>query len=337
MKPTILSATCALAAAAPVLAQEADPFDIPNPNRFSLGARVSFNYEAKFSTARPNPGPATGNANRFYEDGYVRPDKSGNAGGLTWNWGYDQPEQVAGDSIEFHRVDSAVLPSTLSKSSDEAYYGMELVYQRLLGTFGSGGGWGFEGAFSYSDFELQEKRSATGPGTLLIDAYFLNGVLPPNAPYRGSFQGPGPLLGATPSRTITDETVSVANDHRLEGLLFGFRIGPFIEWNFSRAFSVSLSGGIALSPAMIDYEFSESVSLESGRSTLVRGKSTKEDLLYGNYVAGTLRYQFTKNWGVYAGAQFQTLNDLEQTVRNRTARLESGATFHGVAGVSYKF
>jgi hypothetical protein len=50
-----------------------------------------------------------------------------------------------------------------------------------------------------------------------------------------------------------------------------------------------------------------------------------------------LRYDFTDHWGIYAGAQFQQLNDLEKTVGGHTARLEQDATFFGVAGVSWTF
>src|SRR5687768_12119511 len=153
----IFGCTCAL----PVLAQEIDPdpFQIPNANRFSLGARIGLNFKGNFSVTRSNPGPPTGGANHNYDDGYVRLDSSGNAGGLTWNWGYDDTSQLVADTVEFHRIESPILPSSISKSSDDAYYGLELVYQRLAGTFMSGGGWGFEAAFSYHDIDIQDERS----------------------------------------------------------------------------------------------------------------------------------------------------------------------------------
>jgi len=336
MKPLILG--CAVAVATtPLFAQEADPFQIPNANRFSLGARVGTGFKAKFLTTRVNPGTSTGGVNHNYDDGYVRRDSSGNIGGRTWNWGYDDSSQVVGDTIEYHKIDSSILPSSISKSSDDPSYGLELVYQRLAGTFGSGGGWGFEGAFSYHDLDIRDQRSRTGSGTLLSDSFSLNGVAPPNARYRGTVNGPGPLLSDTPTRSITGETVSFASDHHLHGQMFGFRFGPFIEWNFNRRLSVALSGGLALAPALLDYDFEETVTTESGRLEFARGSEHKSDLLYGNYVGGTVRFQLTEQWGLYAGAQYQTVNDWEQTVANRTARLDGGSTFYGVAGVSWRF
>ena len=46
MKPLIFG--CAFAAVTPVMAQQADtdPFQIPNANRFSLGARIGMNFDA---------------------------------------------------------------------------------------------------------------------------------------------------------------------------------------------------------------------------------------------------------------------------------------------------
>jgi hypothetical protein len=333
MKPLLLSATCIFAAATPAMGQdESEAVEIPNPNRFSLGARVSFNFEANFTTSRTIPGAASGGIDHTYDDGYVRLDSSANAGGLTWNWGYEDGAQLVGDTIAFHSIQSAE-----KKSTDEAQYGLELVYERLLGRFFSRGIWGFEAGFSYTDLDLNADRSGAGGASLITDSFALNGVLPPNAPYHGTFNGPGPLLGDTPARTLGTDTLTFASQHRLSGHLFGFRFGPLVEWNFSRAFSVALSGGIALAPAMIDYDFSEAITLQGGQTFSTRGHSTKTDLLYGHYLNALLRYSFNDHWSVYGGGQFQALNDLEQTTGTRTARLDAGSTLHGVLGLSWRF
>ena len=44
-------------------------------------------------------GAALGGVNHQYQDGYVRVDSSGNAGGLTSNWGYQNGAQVVGDTL----------------------------------------------------------------------------------------------------------------------------------------------------------------------------------------------------------------------------------------------
>jgi hypothetical protein len=331
MKPLIFSATCVLAAAAPAIAQESEPVEVPNPNRFSLGAQVGFNFKANFTTSRTIPGAVSPGVDHIYDDGYVRVDSSDNTGGLTWNWGYERGVQVVGDTIEFHSIQSST-----KESADEAQYGLDLTYQRLLGRFFERGVWGFEAGFNYTDLDLRADR-APGGASLMTDSFALNGVLPPNAPYHGTFNGPGPLLGDTPTRTLSTDPVALTSDHRLSGPLFGFRFGPVAEWNFSRAFSIALSAGIALAPAIIDYDFTESITLQGGQTFSTRGHSSKTDLLYGNYVTALLRYSFNDHWSIYGGGQFQTLNDLEQTVGTRTAKLDAGSTLHGVLGVSWRF
>ena len=50
-----------------------------------------------------------------------------------------------------------------------------------------------------------------------------------------------------------------------------------------------------------------------------------------------VRYDFTESWGVYIGAQFQSLTDIEQSIGSRTARLDQGTTVYGVVGASWRF
>jgi hypothetical protein len=169
--------------------------------------------------------------------------------------------------MEYH-VNRFTRPALLDQHiGDEALLrALNLFYQRLAGTFMSGGGWGFEAAFSYTDLDFRDTRSGTGPATLLTDRFALNGVLPPRPRYRGTFNGPGTVIGATPGRTVTDETSTFRSDHHLDGQMFGFRFGPFIEWNFSRRFSVAFSGGLSLAPALLDYQFEEEIALDSGHT-----------------------------------------------------------------------
>src|SRR6266481_6166243 len=74
-------------------------------NKISLSYRMGLNITVDFKklgglAAIGNPGPATGVANRTYDDGsYNRPDVSGSLDGYTWNWGYQNANQIQGNSI----------------------------------------------------------------------------------------------------------------------------------------------------------------------------------------------------------------------------------------------
>lgn len=346
MNRIILCTTLTLAAATPFAMHGADFSETENLNRFSLGARFGLNFKAAFhnnATLNPgnpavNPGPVTGGADHTYDDGYVLVDSSGNAGGLTWNWGYQNAAQVAGDTMQFHVIQSSS-PSAYAnnKVAGDPQYGVELTYQRVMGPFMSSGRWGLEAGFGYTDLDLRDNRSGTGLTTVTTDTFPLNGVLPPGAGYNGTFQGPGALLSDTPTRTIASDTATLTSHQKLSGQLYGIRLGPFAEWNFTPQLSLAASAGLTLAPASVDYDFSETTTPAGGGTSVASGHSSKTELLYGYYVSGVLRYDFNARCGVYVGAQFQSLNGLEQSIGGRTARLDQSATVYGVVGASWRF
>jgi len=325
MNRIVLSTTLTLAAFTPFAVRGQD---LPeNPNRLSLGPTFGLNFKADFYNV--NPGPAAGGANHTYNDGYVLRYSSGNAGGLTGNWGYQNASQVAGDTIQFHAIQDS------SSATDNPQYGGELIYQRVIGSLPlMSGDWGLEAGFGFTELDLRENRSGTVPVTM--DSYQLNGVLPPGAPYNGTFNGPGALLGDTPTRTTTSATLT--SQQKLSGQLFSLRLGPFAEWKFTDQLSLAASVGLTLAPAMVDYDFSETATIARGGGTLASsGHSSETKLLYGPYVGAMLRYDFDKSWGVYVGARFQNLTDLNQSAGGHAARLDPGATVYATAGVSWKF
>jgi hypothetical protein len=340
MNRIVLSTTLALAAATPFALHGADSSD-ENPNRLSLGPRFGMNFKGSFHNNAPvNPGPAAGGADHIYNNGYVLLDSSGNAGGLTWNWGYQNSSQVVGDTMQFQSIQSAGSSGSAdSNVTGDPQYGAELTYQRVLGhlPFLSSGRWGLEGAFGYTDLDLRDNHSATGPVTVTTDAYQLNGVLPPGAGYNGSFQGPGALLGDTPTRTTAAGIGTLTSHQKLSGQLYSIRLGPFAEWNFTDQLSLAASVGLTLAPASVRYDFSESATLAGGSTSSVSGHSCKTELLYGPYVSAMLRYDFNKSWGVYVGAQFQSLTDMNLSAGSRTARLDQSATVYGMLGATWKF
>jgi hypothetical protein len=344
MNRIFLSTTLTLTVASPFVLHGADFPE--NPNRFSLGARIGMNFKADFTRTPVDPGPDAAGADHLYNDGYVRVDSSGNAGGLTWNWGYRDASQAPGDdAMHFHAVqpDSASGYSGSSRHLGSEFFndpqpGFELIYQRVLGRLFPSARWGLEAAFGYTDLDLRDNRSATGvPVTLTTDTYPLNGLIPPSAGYNGTFDGPGTLLGDTPTRNITADTATVTSLQKLSGRLYTLRLGPFAEWNFTHHLSLAASVGLTLVPATVDYDFSETATLDSGGTFQESGHSSRTKLLYGPYVGGMLRYDFNERWGVYVGAQFQSLTDLKQSIGSRTARLDPGATVYGTAGVSLRF
>src|SRR5206468_2756913 len=74
-----------------------------NPHWLRLNTLLGFNITAEFSGIgklgnQPDPGPPTGGGiDRFYDDGFVRVNRSGNNQGLTSFWGYNTASQTPGN------------------------------------------------------------------------------------------------------------------------------------------------------------------------------------------------------------------------------------------------
>jgi len=347
MNRIFLSTALTFAVATPFTMHGQDSSDPENLNRFSIGPQFGMNFKANFhnsSTSIPgspgaNTGPAIGGVDHSYDDGYVNVDSSGSAGGLTWNWGYHNSSQVVGDSMQFHSTQSSslALPGN-SRTTGDPQAGLDLTYQRVLGhlPFGKSTHWGLEFGFGYTDLDLQENRSAHGLSTLTTDTYPLNGELPPGAGYNGTFDGPGTLLGDTPSRSVTVDATTLSSQQKLTGELYTLRMGPFAEWYLTRNLSIAGSAGLTLAPAIVNYDFSESYTTSGGTST-VSGHSSRTELLYGFFMSGKITYDFTKHWGIYVGAQYQSLTDMKLSTGTHTAFLDPGATINGTIGVVWSF
>jgi hypothetical protein len=299
--------------------------DNPNPNRFSFGPTFGINFKADFHN-NANPGPTFPGGNHTYNDGYVLADSGTGTDGLTQNWNYQNASQYSaanGGTMNFLAVGS-------SSVTGDPQYGGELIYQRVIGSLPFlSGDWGLEAGFGFTELDLRENG-----GTANVDSFPLNGVLPPGPGANGTSSEPSALLGDTPTRTAA----TLTGYQKLSGQMFSLRLGPFAEWKLTDKLSLAASVGLTLAPAMVDYDFSETATLARGGGTLVsNGHSSKTKLLYGPYVGAMLRYDFNKCWGVYVGARFQNLTDLNQSAGGRTARLDPGATIYATAGLTWKF
>lgn len=303
---------------------------------------MNYNVSTKFGNlggfaARSNPGPATGsNVDRTYDNGFNRVDVSGNAGGQTWFWGYNDASQIVGDSVV---MSSRSSPGNREvDASDDPQHGLEVTYNLELGRKAKWR-WGLEAAGNYAAVSVSDNQSFIGGIRTVSDAFALNGITPPLAPYAGTFNGPGPVIGSTPTRTVTTSSAgaSIRGNRDLDACMVGGRLGPYLEIPLSRRTALSFSGGLAVVGTSSDFDFDETVTIP-GVGTAVRSGSSSDDaILAGGYVAGNFIFNLTEQFSLFSGIQYYNLGTHTQHARGKSAELDLRNSLGVVIGGTVSF
>lgn len=318
-------------------------------NRFTLSPRFGLNISARFTgptslplSANPRTTPRGDLYN--YDDGYVLTDISGNLGGQTWYWGYDDSAgQISGNTILLSRSTASGNFSSPSFDSDPSL-GAELTYNRLLGTTRNLR-YGLEAAANYVNLSLRNSSASSGTLSRVTDAYpFTPGTTPPAAspsdPYQGSFEGPGFVIGDTPVSStvaIVPGGVTVAGQRQFDADLFGFRLGPYLDLPFDDNFNLWISGGLAVGWLNGEASWSETVTLSGAGSVSSSGSGRDDDMLWGGYVAANVSWDWNDRWSVVGGMQYQNLGVYRHTFGTRQAEVDFRNSIFATIGLSARF
>ncbi len=313
-------------------------------NRFSLNARFGLNISAKFmgmsSISLTPPPRTTPDGNQYnYDDGYVLTDISGNAGGQTWNWGYDQSGQISGNTILMHRSTvSADAPSATGVGGGDPQSGFEFVYDRELGNRNKLY-FGLEAAVNYMNLSLKDTSTFSGNVSRLTDAYpFTSGTTPPPAPYQGSFAGPGFVLGATPVSSITTPGGATIVDQRnYDADVWGFRLGPYAEYPLSQKIDLWCSGGLAVGLVDGSASWNETASIAGGNTLVGSGGGSDLGLLWGAYLSANVSWQLSEHWSAEGGVQYQYLGTYEHNFGGQAMQLDLSKSVFITIGLGYSF
>lgn len=304
--------------------------------RFNLSYQAAFNFSAHFSGVGGYPPPANG-ASGVYNDGFVGVDSTGNAGGLTTYWGFNNDNQVVGNDVVMHRYQSATVST--GDMDPGVQHGFELSYQQAIGG-GQHWTWGVEAALNWMDISFTDSRPLTGALQTTTDAYSLNGSIAPLAPYTGPYDGSGPLLSTTPdSHSVSTQlnAASITGDRNIDADLFGFRVGPYAEFPLGKYFSVALSGGLSLGLIRSDFSYHENVVI-SGLPTYVHsGSGSDWGALVGGYLRAQGNVRLSDHWSLLGGVEWNDLGTYNQRVGTETAHLDLSTGIYISVGASYRF
>jgi hypothetical protein len=319
--------------------QKTEPAPSDHSTWFSLGPQFGLNINVQFNRVgnlnSASAGPATGDGmNRNYDDGYVHVDSSGNAGGQTWNWGYQNASQVQGSTLTMHSASTGV--NGTSSQNTDPNPGFDVAFGHHFGTV-LGGKWGLQGAFDFTTISANDSQPINGTATFISDAYSLGTVIPPLAPYSGNYNGPGPLLGDTPTRTTASTAVLITGQRTLDAQVAAFRAGPYYEFPIGKRWSGRLGGGVVLALADTQYTFNETVAFGNGFVVKNSGSGSGTELQAGGYLEGKLLYAVTPETSLFAGAQYENIGTFSRSAGNEQAQLEMGSSVFVLFGVQFNF
>lgn len=320
----------------------------------SLSVGAAFNVSAKF---RGHPGtpnmqnPQGQSGTTYFDNGYVGPDVSGDAS-LTTFWGYnraDQPMIASGNVIGLNYERTTVTPGSTSPrlDADPSLSGEILVRRRIANsgcvTFG------VEFGASYTRFDLDDNSPYSTDGQRTGYSFSLpspvDADLFPPAGYQGPFNGLGPnlSLGQTTGQTTTvPGAVAVSGTRRVEADIFGFRLGPYLEFPFNEKFAASISGGAVVALIADRVTWNENVSVNAATDngywtgqTSARG--SRCGAAYGYFVSADVSFSMSEHWSTVAACRLQGLGTYKHKIGEGEMRLDLSQSFIASLAVRYSF
>jgi hypothetical protein len=307
-------------------------------NHFGINFRLGLNIKAKFSnvgTFSQAAPPLSGGVDHNYSDGFVRLDSSGDRGGVTWNWGYQNASQISGNGTLL--MHSASSDGATSAENDDPRLGLEVNYARDLGCIGSGR-WGLKVALGFTDVKIRDTQSLSGDVNLVSDAYSLGGINPPHAPYTGSFSGPGPVISDTPTRSMASIPggAAISGSRQLDAWLYDFRFGPYLQIPLVPQLALQVGGGLAAGVADSTFSFADTTTT-SVRTFQDSGSGNSTSTKVGFYGEVGLAYQIVPDASIFGGGQFEYLGEFNQSLDGRVAEMDLRHSFYFVVGVQWHF
>lgn len=354
--------------AAAILSPAAGRGDQYATNRLTFSARFGFNISARFkglgnlpaglvnTRSTPTPGYQFN-----YDDGYAYPDSSGSYDGLTWFWGYDEKAtQFSPETTRFlmHRS-TPTQDITSPWADDDPSLGAELSYVRLLGARGDLR-YGFELAANYLNLCIHDHGTFRGNA---LRTPYVNSPLSEDPPFDsgGDYREPPPVLSDSGpwyqprnnvgylidndfapagSPEVVPGGVIVSGKRQYEADLWGFRLGPYLEFPICKRVTMSLVGGLAV--AIIDGEaaWQEQITIPINQGAWVAsgsGSGSDAEVLWGFYAGANLAYQLSERWSATVGAQYQNLGKYQHAFGGREVEVDLSRSVFLVFGLSYKF
>lgn len=345
---------CVLGIALSAPAQQAMPVDDPDSSaivkkpaftddwmqHIRIGALIGMNISANFNEKGLFNISGNNAANGIYDDGYVREDQTGNAGGYTGYWGYDSASQynAAAQTLSMHNA-TAYSTADNSKDNGSPFPGLEIAYGENLWD------WkrihiGWDAGFGLMPINISDNQPMSATVNQTTYTFDTGGIVMPTAPYRGGPSGQGePVISATPSSTSSQMLAgTITGTRSLDLILCTFRLGPSFYWDLNKHLSMSLGAGPAVGVVSGEYKYNEIITTGSV-SAQNSGSFWGTDVTFGGYVNATLMYHVWDGGpaDIFIGAQYMPMTDATFSQAGREGRLNLSGQAYFTVGINWPF
>ena len=325
--------------------------------QFGLNGILGFGVEANFSGLGQFNSPFSQQSlsfggDRFFDDGFVGVDATGNAAGFTTFFGFDNASQL--DSIvgelSLSTTNSVGNGSVLEQSgithggieffgrySLEEFSDLQLVDQQPVQ-------WGLGFGFNYQRVSVSNSSLVRSDASVSTDVFDSGPVVVGVTPFAGPFTpAPGfPAISASPisqSNTFIPGGAFVSGNREIDSNIFGFNVGPWFSIPLSQKFNLVTDMGLSLAIAHTRYEVTSTTSIPGSglASQAFREEETEVSLLVGAYASLSLEYEINDAWAVQTGVRYQFLSSVDIEADVSSAELDFGGAFAVTGGLSYRF
>ena len=310
---------------------------------FHIGGIVGLNVSAKFSLNGTFGISGNNPADGIYDDGYVREDQTGNAGGYTSFWGYNNASQynAAAGTLEMHSSTSFTASGS-SQQDGGPFPGFDMAYGDNL-WYWKHARVGWELGFSLLPVTIKD----SSPMSVMVNqtTYTYNvknslGIPLPEAPYQGNSSGLGSIIPdtSTPPNTHNSLSGMVTGTQELDLEVYTLRLGPSFYWDVNDYLGFSFGAGPAVGLVSGNYKFNQIVSVPStGTSVHDSGEISSTQVTYGGYVNGMLLYHVINDADFYLSTQYMPMGSTTFSEGGREGKLNLGGQIYISLGINWPF
>jgi hypothetical protein len=310
-----------------------------------VGLKADFNGLGSFNNAFTLQASG-GGIDYDYDNGFVHVDSTGNLGGQTWNWGYDDNSQYnpAGDgSIDFSLSNSLANGQAREdrglENGFEAYAYYEMGATKMVVFKDCGAKWGFRGGLHYARVDMSNQDSLSSGIETVTDSFDLGGTIPPLGPFTGSFGGPGPLISDSPfvRSSASGGQALVTGSRDLDVHLTTLNFGSFLEVPVTPKLHLMFEAGVSAAIASGSYDFESSTTITGVGTQQSSGSDSDTGILPGFYLGLSGIYQLHESWSIQAAGRFQCMDEFELESNGSGASLSFDSAFVLSLGVLYSY